>query len=66
MTILDKRMAATTDWRIVATEPEVSQQFFARLAAEMRRPSFGERDREVVKNILLRAQEAGLYRPEEP
>ena len=39
------------------------QTFFANLSAETRRPSFGDRDREYVKNLLLRAQEAGLFYP---
>ena len=40
-----------------------AQTFFAAISAETRRPSFGDRDREFVKNLLLRAQEAGLFDP---
>ncbi len=40
-----------------------AQEFFAALAAETRRPSFGDKDREFVRNLLLRAQEAGLFDP---
>lgn len=42
-----------------------SQTYFSNLAAEMRRPHFGEQFREIYRALLLRAQEAGLYSPEE-
>lgn len=42
-----------------------SQTYFANLAGEMRRPHFGEQFREIYRALLLRAQEAGLYTPEE-
>jgi hypothetical protein len=41
-----------------------AQAFFASLAAEMRRPSYGEQSREFARALLLRAQEANLYTPE--
>jgi hypothetical protein len=40
-----------------------TQTFFAQLAAETSKPHYGGRDRELVLSLLLRAQEAGLYRP---
>ena len=41
-----------------------SQKFFVELALEMRKPSFGDRDRGLLTALLIRAQEAGLYEPE--
>jgi hypothetical protein len=40
-----------------------AQAFFATLAAESRRPSFGEMQSGWTRNLLLRAQEAGLFDP---
>jgi hypothetical protein len=39
-------------------------QFFEGMAKEMSRPSFGDRDRDIYKNFLIRAQEAKIYEPE--
>jgi hypothetical protein len=41
-----------------------AQKFFADIAAEMRKPHFGERGRELMAAILVRAEEAKLYTPE--
>lgn len=41
-----------------------AQLFFATIAAEMRRPSFGDMAKSVLGPVLLRAQEANLYTPE--
>ena len=40
------------------------QGFFAAMAAELRRPHFGEHARVVTHSMLIRAEEAGLYVPE--
>lgn len=40
------------------------QAFFQRIADEMRRPSYGDQAREFARALLIRAQEAGLYTPE--
>ena len=41
-----------------------SQRFFANLAAEMRKPAFGDHARDIYAALLVRAQESGLYTPE--
>jgi hypothetical protein len=43
-----------------------AQAFFAQLAAEARKPHFGDAFRDYQRALLLRAQEQGLYTPEEP
>ncbi len=40
-----------------------AQAFFARLLDETRRPSYGDAQRDFIRNLVLRAQEAGLYEP---
>lgn len=40
-----------------------AQKFFATIAAESRRPSFGEMQAGWTKALLARAQEAQLYDP---
>ena len=50
---------------LVSAERAKAQRFFASLAAEMRKPSFGEQSQSLMRALLLRAQEAQLYRPEE-
>lgn len=40
-----------------------TQCFFAQLATEARRPSYGEMQAGWTRSMLLRAQEAGLYDP---
>lgn len=53
-----------TDWHANQPEPlSLSQKFFSGLSAETRRPSFGEREREFIKVLLIRAEEAGIYNP---
>ena len=47
-------------------ERQKAQRFFAELAAEMRKPHFGEAFREYQRALLTRAQEANLYTPENP
>lgn len=42
---------------------EAVQQFFEALQNEIRKPHFGGPAKEVVANLLLRAQEAGIYQP---
>ncbi len=41
-----------------------AQAFFASLAAEVRRPSYGVMQRDFAIELLKRAQEAKLYEPE--
>lgn len=43
-----------------------AQQFFARLADSIRPPHVGEERRNFVKELLLRAEEANLYKPGVP
>ena len=43
-----------------------AQSFFAAIAVEIRRPHFGEVQAGFMKALLLRAQEAHLYTPEQP
>lgn len=50
----------------VPDRPSASQAFFANLAAETRKPHFGGMQREWVQALLIRAQEAQLYTPENP
>jgi hypothetical protein len=40
-----------------------TQRFFAQLALEARKPSFGEQAAGWTRALLLRAQEAGLFDP---
>jgi hypothetical protein len=40
-----------------------AQLFFETLAAEMRKPHFGQQFAEIYRGILLRAEEAGIYLP---
>lgn len=40
-----------------------AQKFFAELYTESRRPSYGDHSREFIRQILLRAEERGLYVP---
>jgi hypothetical protein len=40
-----------------------TQLFFEELAAETRKPHFGQQAREWVQALLVRAEEAGLYQP---
>ena len=47
----------------LAATRERAQRFFAVLAAEMRRPSFGEQSAGIIRALLLRAEEASLYSP---
>lgn len=43
-----------------------SQAFFEQLAAEMRKPHFGEHAKQFTAALLIRAEEAGIYtRPNE-
>ena len=49
-----------------ASTLEKSQAFFSGLAAEIRKPSYGDQHREFVRALLIRAQEAELYSPELP
>lgn len=50
--------------RMTANEERAkSQRFFAALAAEMRKPSFGEMQAGWMRALLIRAQEASLYDP---
>lgn len=42
-----------------------SQGFFEALAAETRKPHYGGAQREWAQQILIRAQEAHLYTPEQ-
>jgi hypothetical protein len=44
-------------------ESQPSQQFFEALAAEARKPHFGDREKQWTAALLIRAQEAGLYTP---
>lgn len=39
------------------------QQFFDSLLTETRKPHYGHHAREVIQQLLLRAQEAGIYQP---
>lgn len=39
------------------------QAFFANLAREIRRPSYGVLQKDFASALLLRAQEAGIYDP---
>ncbi len=41
-----------------------SQKFFADLAAESRKPHFGDQTKSWVASLLVRAEEAGIYAPE--
>jgi hypothetical protein len=41
-----------------------TQAFFAQLATEMRRPSFGDMAKSYFQPLLMRATEAQLYIPE--
>lgn len=63
-----ERVAAVDDERILAMNGLIRakqpQEFFAALATEARRPSFGEMQSGWLKNLLIRAQEAQLYLPE--
>ncbi len=47
--------------------PEVprgdSQAFFAQLAAESLRPSYGGQERDFIRSLLIRAEESKLYDP---
>lgn len=43
----------------------MTQQFFADIATEIRRPSYGEQAKSYATGLLKRAAEAGIYRPEE-
>lgn len=43
-----------------------TQAFFTQLAAEMRKPHFGEHAKQFTSALLIRAEEAGIYtRPNE-
>lgn len=42
-----------------------TQAFFASLADEMRKPHFGEHAKQFTRNLLIRAEEADLYHPQE-
>lgn len=47
----------------VAEEHAKAQAFFAELEASTRVPHFGDQARDVIKALLLRATERGLYTP---
>ena len=52
----------------IVTEPPIdwwvrSHNFFAQMATESRRSSFGIFEKDFIKALLIRAQEAGLYDP---
>ena len=52
------------DWKRTAYEVrDKAQAFFASYAAESRRPHCSDRDKGWIANLLLRAEEAGLYSP---
>lgn len=40
-----------------------AQKFFEKIYTETLRPHFGDKEREFVRNLLLRAQEARIYHP---
>jgi hypothetical protein len=40
-----------------------AQRFFAQLALEARKPSFGEQAAGWTRSLLIRAEEAGLFDP---
>lgn len=44
-------------------ERQKSQAFFAQLAGESRKPHFGDMQKDWLKALLVRAQEAQLYDP---
>ncbi len=46
-----------------AVERAKAQAFFADLAAGMRRPSFGDMQKDWLRSLLTRAIEAKLYDP---
>jgi hypothetical protein len=50
---------------VIKEERNKSQAFFAELAAETRKPHYGEMQSGWVKALLVRAQERGLYKPED-
>lgn len=39
-----------------------AQAFFAAYAVELRKPHISDRDKDILRNMLLRATEAGLYK----
>lgn len=50
--------------QILKLADERSQKYFADLAAEARKPHFGEHEKQFTRALLLRAEEAGLYTPD--
>lgn len=42
---------------------DVAQAFFASMAVEIRRPGVGDNFKVYTRQLLLRAQELGLYKP---
>lgn len=61
------RRVEMTDDDIAAVrhaEQMKAQSFFAQLAADIRKPSYGVMQRDFVESLLKRAQEANLYSPE--
>ena len=58
-------MAADIADEELAAERAKSQAFFHALALELRKPSYGVMQRDYASALLLRAQEAKLYVPQE-
>lgn len=48
---------------LAPSKADVTQTFFESLALEIRRPAVGEHYREYTRQLLMRAQELGLYQP---
>lgn len=40
-----------------------TQTFFANIAASLRAPAYGARDKDMMSALLIQAQAAGLYTP---
>lgn len=56
--------AGINEAKATVTAALTTQTFFSTMAAEARRPHFGDQAKEWTRSLLLRAEEAGLYHPE--
>lgn len=61
--LLEENKRAYAAGTLTADDVRPSQKFFELLAKEARSPHYGGQAREFVANLLIRAEEAGLYQP---
>lgn len=52
-------------FRLAGDRKATAQRFFAQMAAESRKPHFGEMQAGWMRSLLIRAEEAGLFDPKE-